>query len=79
MSDMPPLQGDKEKVKERKGLKVLTPNKLLTRLSILLTQIKAGNSSEALKNQIKEMLYLLYERTKITQNRKKSLNLIKSL
>ena len=40
---MPPLEGD-EKVKERKGLKILTPNKLLTRLSILLVQIGAGNN-----------------------------------
>ena len=42
---MPPLKGDEEEVKEGKGLKLLTPNKLLTRLLILLAQIKAGNSS----------------------------------
>ena len=41
---MPPLQGDAE-VKEGKGLKILTPNKLLIRLQILLAQIKAGNNS----------------------------------
>ena len=64
---MPPLEGDKEKVKEGKGLKVLAPNKLLTKLSILLAQIKAGNSSDALKNEIKEILYLLHERNKITK------------
>ena len=34
LSDMPPLEGDKEEVKEGKGLKLLTPNKLLTRLPI---------------------------------------------
>ena len=32
------------------GLKILTPNKLLTRLSILLAEIKAGNNSQKLKN-----------------------------
>ena len=32
----PPLEGDEEKVKEEKGLKVLTPNKLLTRSPVLL-------------------------------------------
>ena len=32
------------------GLKILTPNKLLTRLSILLAEIKAGNNSYKLKN-----------------------------
>ena len=42
---MPPLEGDEKEVKERKGLKVLPPNKLLTRVPILLAQIKAGNNS----------------------------------
>ena len=32
------------------GLKILTPNKLLTRLPISLAQVKAGNSSYKLKN-----------------------------
>ena len=41
---MPPAEVDKE-VKEEKGLKILTPNKLLTRLQTLLAQIKAGNNS----------------------------------
>ena len=41
---MPPL-GDEEEVNEGKGLKILTRNKLLTRLPILLAQIKAGNNS----------------------------------
>ena len=44
LSDMAPLEGDKEEVKEGTGLNILPPNKLLTRLSILLTQIKAGNN-----------------------------------
>ena len=39
-----------ESKKEGKGLKILTPNKLLTRLPILLAQIKAGNNSKELKN-----------------------------
>ena len=34
------LKGDAEKVKQGKGLKILTPDKLLTRLPILLPQIK---------------------------------------
>ena len=36
---MPPPQGD-EKVKEGQRLKILTPNKLLNRLPILLAQKK---------------------------------------
>ena len=31
---------------------MLTPNKILTRLTILLVQIKAGNNSYKLKNEI---------------------------
>ena len=38
------LEGE-EKIKERKGLKILTRGKLLTRLPVLLEQIKAGNNS----------------------------------
>ena len=68
---MPPLKGDEEEIKEGKGLKILTPNKLLTRLPILLTQMKAGNNSYKLKNEIRQVLYLLYQHKKV--------NLIKSL
>ena len=64
--DIPPLEGDKE-VKEGKGLKDLTPNKLLTRLPILLAQIKAGNNSYKLKNEIRQILNLFYEHSKITK------------
>ena len=38
---MPPLEGDGKEVKEQIGLKVLTPNKLLTRFPVLLAQIEA--------------------------------------
>ena len=51
-SGMPPIEGDDEEVKEGKGFKILTPNKLLIRLPILLAQIKAGNNSYKLKNEI---------------------------
>ena len=59
------------------GLKILTPNKLLTRLSLLLAQAKAGSNSYKLKNEIKQILYLLYHHNKITKNIYN--NLIKSL
>ena len=61
---MSPLEGD-EAVKEGKRLKTLTLNKLLTRLTVLLAQIKAGNYSYKLKNEIKQILYLLYQHNKI--------------
>ena len=41
LSDMSALENDEEEVKEGKVLKILTPNKLFTRLPILLAQIKA--------------------------------------
>ena len=65
--DMLQLKGYKEEVKEGKGLKILTPNKLLTRLPIFLAQIKAGNNSYKLKNEIRQILYLLYQYNKITK------------
>ena len=75
LSNMPPLAGNEE-VKGEKGLKNLTPNKLLTRLPILLAQIKAGNHSYKLKSEIRQILYLLYQHNKIIK--KIDNNLIKS-
>ena len=43
-----------------KGLKILTPNQMLSRLPISLAQLKAGNNSEKLKNKIRQILYSLY-------------------
>ena len=42
------------------GLKILTPQQIFTQLAILLAQIKAGNSSQKLKNEIRQLLYSLY-------------------
>ena len=47
------------------GLKILTPNQMLSRLPITLAQLKAGNNSEKLKNEIRQLLYSLY-RSKTT-------------
>ena len=69
------LEGDE--VKEGKKIKNLTRNDVLTRLPMLLAQIKAGNSSYKLKNEIRQILYLLYQHNKITK--KVYNNLIKSL
>ena len=38
------------------GLKILTPNQMLSRLPIILAQLKAGNNSEKLKNEIRQLL-----------------------
>ena len=37
------------------GLKILTPNQMLKRLPIALAQIKAGNNSERLLNEIRQI------------------------
>ena len=71
------LEDDEEKVRERKGIKILMPNKLLTRLPILLAQIKFENNLYKLKNEIRQILYLLYLYNKIIK--KVYNNLIKSL
>ena len=51
IEDLLPRQGDEKKWKEEKGLKILTPKKSLSRLPILLAQIKAGNNSNKLKKK----------------------------
>ena len=48
------LEGDEEELKECKGLKILIPDKLLTRLLIPLTQISAGNNSYKLDIKIRQ-------------------------
>ena len=49
------------------GLKILTPSQILSRLPITLAQLKAGNNSEKLKNEIRQLLFSLYRSKKITK------------
>ena len=58
---------------EGKGLKILTPSQMLSRLPISLAQLKAGNNSEKLKNEIGQLLYSLYRSKKLTKEIYKSL------
>ena len=51
---------------QRQGLKILTPNQILGRLPISLAQLKEGNNSEKLKNEIRQLLYSLYRSKKLT-------------
>ena len=57
------------KKRKQKGheLKILTPNQMLNRLPIYLAQVKAGNNSEKLKNEIRQLWYFLYLK-KLTKN-----------
>lgn len=59
------------KIKRQKTgteIKILTQNKLLTILSILLPQIKAGKNSYKLKNEIKKHYILCFSIIKSTKN-----------
>ena len=48
------------------GLKILTPNQILSRLTISLAQLKAVNNSEKLKNEIRQLLHSFYRSEKLT-------------
>ena len=59
------------------GLKILTNKQMLNRLPILLAQILAGNNSNKLKNEIRQILYSLYRSKVLTKTVYN--NLIKSI
>ena len=50
-----------------KKLKILTPKQMLQRLPIALAQVKAANNSESLLNEIKQIVYSLYQSKQITK------------
>ena len=49
------------------GLKILTPDQMLSRLPISLAQLKAGNNSEKFKTEIRKILYSVYRSKKLTK------------
>ena len=51
----------------RTRLKILTPKQLLQRLPIALAQEKAGNNSENLLNEIRQIVYSLYQSKDISK------------
>ena len=52
--------GYKEESEIGKGLKIMTPKPMITRLPILLAQNQAGNNSKKLNNKIRQIIYYLY-------------------
>ena len=54
------LSDTKEAPIKGTGLKIMTPNQLLTRLPILLAQKQTGNNSQKLNNEIRQIIYSLY-------------------
>ena len=57
-TDIPDLESEESAAERRKqkasGLKILTPNQMVSRLPISLAQLKAGNNCEKLKNEIRQ-------------------------
>ena len=64
LRDMPELETEEEATQRRnqrgQGLKMLTPEQMLSRLPISLAQLKAGNNTHKLKNEIRQLLHSLY-------------------
>ena len=63
--------------KEGTGLKILTSKQMLQRLTIVPAQIKSGNHSESLLNEIRKIVYSLYQSKEI--GKKVYHNIIKSI
>ena len=57
----------KAKATKGTGLKILTTKQMLQRLPIALEQVKAGNNSENLLNEIRKIVYSLYQSKQITK------------
>ena len=75
--NIPDLESEESVAQRRnqpaRGLTILTPNQMLSRLPISLAQLKAGNNSENLENEIRQLLYSLYRSKKLIKNIYKSL------
>ena len=59
------------------SFEIYTPNQMLKRLPIALAEVKAGNNSEILLNEISQIVYSLYRSKEITK--KVYNNIIKSI
>ena len=64
-----------KEIKKQQGsrLKILTPDQMLSRLPISLAQLKPGNNSGEVKNEIRQILYSLYRSKKLTKQLYKNL------
>ena len=67
----------KHRETKEKGLKILTPKQMIQRLPIALAQVKAGNNSESVLKEIRQIVYSLYQLKQITK--KVFNNIIKSI
>ena len=62
-----------EQNQQGQGIKILAPNQMLNRLPIALAQLQAGNNSNKLKNEVRQLLYSLYRSKNMTEQVYKSL------
>ena len=62
------LKFNKQK-QEGQGIKILTPNQMLSRLPISLAQLETENNSNKLKNEIRQLLYSLYRSKNMTKQK----------
>ena len=67
------LKLNKQNQQKGQGIKILTPNQMLNRLPIALAQLQAGNNSNKIKNEIRQVLYSLYRSKNMTEQIYKSL------
>ena len=56
-----------EQNQQGQGSKILTPNQMLSRLPSALAKLQAGNNSNKLKNEIRQLLYSLYRSKNMTK------------
>ena len=60
------LEAKRPVKQEGTGLKILTPKQMLQRLLIALPQITSGNNSKFLLNEVRHIVYSLYQSKEIT-------------
>ena len=67
------LKFNEQNQQKGQGIKILRPNQMLNRLPIALAQLQAGNNSNKLKNEIRQLLYSFYRSKNMTKQIYKSL------
>ena len=67
------LKFNEQNQQKGQGIKILTANQMLNRLPIALAQLQAGNNSNKLKNEIRQLLYSLYRSKNMTEQVYKNL------
>ena len=67
MADLESEESAAQEEQSGQGLKIITPNQMLSWLPICLTHLNARSNSEKLKNEIRQLLHSLYRSKKLTK------------